>query len=818
MIRSKNRGLVYLRRSTDKQAISLTSQLEWAIAAARKGGIALDAAVPDLTHMQALHLHAYKAIRLDDGITGADLTRPGFLSFNRDALEDASVSHAFFYKRDRFARPDDAMQASQIEKQLLFNGITVVHSDGVTPPLRRGEQNIMRDLELLFAYSQGGEELRKHAERVLGAQHKLAEGGYRVGGNAPYGHIRALVDTAGNILEELPPGKTVRQSGCHVRVVPKFPEKIAVWLQVLAWKSQGWGAKRIAKELNDRGIPSPDAGRIRTDHGVKHFVSGKWSHRTVLDLCQNATILGIQEYGKRSEGKIRRLGEDGPRVLDEQRDLTPQGRTRVIFNDPALRTKKLVGEAKFDPDQWQAIQSQIAERSRNQRGVPRAKDLARYPLACRLVDMTDGCGSILYGRTTHNRAVYTCGRYMRTAGAECSSNQVDAEAILRFTLRTLKQFIDQHGRRDKLRQKLLERALREAQVPEINPRAREVARLHSRQTELQAERANIEYRMARETDDNLYAALTRQYKAAQAELATVEEMVRRHDAAQTSSEARSPEAQTEAALALLDDFAQIMSNSGARAEVKPLVKRLGLRIGLTFRPTVKGKKRVVQKLVSGRMVFGDGALPVPLFGRKNLTDGPHHCADESPAQIEQAAQRGSTQNESTRVTARSKGTKEKRWEKTRTAGAGTFPDPAAALGNRTLSQQNSSQPEGISITKGSRGDWIRTSDLLNPILWAEIAPAAEFHKCKPSGCLRIPLITQFARIPAENQRFAHIFPAFPCPSLPTTRSEKNYHSANFVSLHPKTQSSAAVSCKSKGEDGIRRMPAGSVSVITPLCA
>jgi hypothetical protein len=233
MIRPKNRGLDYLRRSTDKQEISLPKQLEWAIAAARQHGVALDAAVADLTHMQAQRLPSYKAIRLDDGITGSDLTRPGFLAFNRDALADASVSHIFFLKRDRFARPDDAMQAAQIEKKLLLAGITVVHSDGVTLPLRRGEQNILRDMELLLAYYQGGEELGKHAERVLGAQQKLAEGGYRVGGNAPYGFVRVLVDASGNILEELPPGKTVRQQGCHVRAMPKFPEKIAVWLQIL---------------------------------------------------------------------------------------------------------------------------------------------------------------------------------------------------------------------------------------------------------------------------------------------------------------------------------------------------------------------------------------------------------------------------------------------------------------------------------------------------------------------------------------------------------------------------------------------------------
>jgi hypothetical protein len=104
--------------------------------------------------------------------------------------------------------------------------------------------------------------------------------------NAPYGFVRVLVNASGTVIEELTPGKTVRQEGCHVRAIPRFPEKIVVWLQILEWKALGWGTKRISKALNDRGIPSPDAGRKRTDHGVRHLVSGKWNHNTVADLCR----------------------------------------------------------------------------------------------------------------------------------------------------------------------------------------------------------------------------------------------------------------------------------------------------------------------------------------------------------------------------------------------------------------------------------------------------------------------------------------------------------------------------------------------------
>ena len=137
MTRPKQNALGYLRRSTDKQEISLPSQLEWEIDTARRIVVALDASLGDLDHMLARRLHAYKAIRLDDGISGADLTRPGFLALNHDAVADRKNSHILIYKRDRYARPEDAMQGAQYEKSLLEAGITIIFSDGVSRPIRQ---------------------------------------------------------------------------------------------------------------------------------------------------------------------------------------------------------------------------------------------------------------------------------------------------------------------------------------------------------------------------------------------------------------------------------------------------------------------------------------------------------------------------------------------------------------------------------------------------------------------------------------------------------------------------------------------------------
>jgi Recombinase/Resolvase, N terminal domain len=717
MVRVKSCAMVYMRRSTDKQEISLPSQLDWAIAKAKQDQVQLDATVDDLLHMQDRRLHSHKAIRLDDGITGGDMTRPGFLAVSRDALSDRSISHLFIYKRDRFARPEDAMGMAQIEKRLLEAGITVVFSDSISLPYLPGEQDIARDIGLIFGYHQGGEELRKHADRVLVFQRKLAEDGFRTGGNPPFGFVRVLVDSAGKTLEKLPPGKTVNQPGCHVRVVPDDAAKIAVWVEILVLKEQGWGLKRIASHLNDRGIPSPDAGRTRTDQGVRHRVSGKWSPNTIGELCRNPIILGVQRYGKRSEGRIRRLGAAGPRLLDEQ-DRGNSGAPKIIFNDPSLLVERQVGEVKADAEKWEAVQAQMDERGKQQRGVPRAKDPSRYPLACRLIDMTDGCGSILYARTNQKRPVYTCGRYMRTTGAECRSNQVDAEAMLRFVLKTLKQLVDRHGNREKLRQKLQERASQLADHPGSDPRVTELAYLKSRQVELLEQKTTIEYRMARERDDTIYEVLKGQHGIVQSELQSVARDLQRVEAEQASTRIRKPEDQVESALGLLDDVTRITSDAQARSEVNPLLRRLGIRLGLNFHGVIKGKKREVRRLVSGVMAFGDAPLPVLMHGKDNVEGDPQGCACESQPELAeeeciQGKHDSSCEGARTAPAASDEAVSEGGRDETRTAGTGLVPVPAVA-GDRTPVRPSESQPEGISTTKVSRGKRIRTSDLTVP--------------------------------------------------------------------------------------------------------
>jgi hypothetical protein len=129
----------------------------------------------------------------------------------------------------------------------------------------------------------------------------------------------------------------LRMPGFRVRIMPKDLDKSRVWLLILEWYHHfTWGVKTIAVELNELGIPSPDAGRWRKGRaGHRYRVSGKWSGRTVLTLIRNRAIIGMNVYGAQSKGKHRRLGASGPRVLlpSDRREKKPVDREPAVVAD-----------------------------------------------------------------------------------------------------------------------------------------------------------------------------------------------------------------------------------------------------------------------------------------------------------------------------------------------------------------------------------------------------------------------------------------------------------------------------------------------------
>lgn len=637
--RAINEGRVYLRRSSSKQESSLATQLEWAIEKARTLRVPLRATLADLYHMQANHLVAYRDIFLDDATSGSMTRRPAFDALLEEVRTNLNVSHVFAFKRDRLGRPRDPLDMVVVERDIRSWGVRVEMSDGVIDPAEHGAAVVGQTAMSLFGYHESGEFSKKLSERVVLVQTSLARKGYSTGGRPPYGYGRFLVDATGRVLEELQPGRKVKEAGCHVEFIEKDETKIGVWVNILEWLEADWGYKRVADHLNNLGIPAPDAGHVRGGHLFGGEVSGKWNHTTVRALARNPLITGVKEYGRFSQGMHHRVGLNGPRAVDDD-ELLDDGAGRIVENQPELWIRaESGGRVFFDPERWQRLQAKLEERGCAQRGKRRAPDATAYPLAARVFDMTDGCGSIMQGAVRKDRGggrpLYRCGIYMKRRGA-CHHNAVDAEALLKFTVRTLARIVKTIGGRAKLEAAIRKRI----QSLAAAPRSPEQAILDALRAKVERLRRQVEQaprRILEEEDDVMRAQMRAASRELAAELTEAESRLAEISARNPSSAPLDIEAEVRKAMELLDRIESVCGDTVARGEVPRLLEDLGARIGLTFRAGAVNR-RAVRVLQGGVVAFGNRMLPCtlrtsggrPLVGGLPPEDSNHdRCSDHS---------------------------------------------------------------------------------------------------------------------------------------------------------------------------------------------
>jgi hypothetical protein len=122
-------------------------------------------------------------------------------------------------------------------------------------------------------------------------------------------------------------------------------------------------------------------------------------------------------------------------------------------------------------------------------------------LALKIFDMSDRCGYPLYAKTSGERPVYLCGRYMQSGGKECNHNAGDGEAALKLTLGFLHDAVGRIGGREAMREKLMRIAERErasgAKVNNID----DIRRLERQLSEAESELHLIWRNWARAQDD-----------------------------------------------------------------------------------------------------------------------------------------------------------------------------------------------------------------------------------------------------------------------------------------------------------------------------
>ncbi len=632
MSQSKSKGLFYNRDSGGRHEMTPGEYVLWAQRRAQELDVLFTGTPEEIEAMIREGRSMSQDIYLDYGISGNVLSRPGLDGLINKSVSNSDVTHIFIPRRDRLARPDDPLDGVRLEQVLQNSGVTLVFMDRISHARPKGSRANMADLIMaMLDYDRSGQDRRDLAQKILFAQIRLAKGGFSTGGRAPYGFRRWLAKGDGTPVRELQDGERVKMAGHHVVWLPTASEDLNIVHKILELLKT-MPACRVAEQLNREDIPSPDAGRFRTDNGIKHQVSGLWHQPTVTNIARNPLLLAITSYGTRSMGDQLRFTPEGPRPLESQ-DYRNDEKPKVIRNKESERiTSSAHFEPLVDPNEHQKLIASLDKRAGTQRGKPRSKDPAKNPLGSRIYDMN--CSWPMYREPYQDSFRYKCGYYIQSHGASCAHNHVPGDLATQFVLSCIRQRLLSPTLLPKLKQRLEELAKSESpEDSQAKTRTAKTAELAHVQKDLKLTSQNMALAKSPEQFEavaEVFNNLKQQEAAIRAELVQIQEQPAKNDA----------QSEVKDALDFAKDLVKCVDQCEDYALARQLFESTNAKLFLSFRPT-KVKKRTLNKLVGGVLTFG--AAPAPIEVYTGLTGQKH---------VEKAKQQNrvdSSKEESTRT-------------------------------------------------------------------------------------------------------------------------------------------------------------------------
>ena len=598
------RGLFYSRDSGGRHETTPGEYVEWARKMAKDLKLKFRGTPEGIKRL----INSGEAVSDDlffDVINGGEMSRAGLDALLETAKADHSVSHILIPRRDRLARPGNPIEGMTLELEIRKLGLTIVYINMTLEPLLPWQrQNISESIVSLVDFEQSSKFRVEHGEKMLYSHLQLARYGYWAGGRAPYGFRRHLVSEDGTIVRELADGEHVSHAGHHV-VLLAGPESEFNMLREILDRLLNEPASQVARRLNERGIPSPGAGRTRKDGGVVHFVSGRWRRTTITNLARNPLIRAMTAYGRRTFGEFRRHSNEGPRPLTEA-DFHPDGSHKVVINDQSqIMTSKAHGPAVIDDEHADRLQQILDARAGTQSGKPRSRNPDKNPLGARIFDMN--CNWPMYRVPNRESFCYKCGLYMQSQPHLCHHNWVDGPTATKVALAVLRQELMVPDMIAQLERKLRDRA-NASQQTQRNEKvlAAQQKELNNVRLELEHVKRNAALAKSRE----LFEDISRIYEELKArEVQLTQEFTKARSNSQSSDTMTRA---IDAAIESIKRFPSQAENPENLGAIGELFRTANLQMFLKFHQVQK-KKRVENKLALGIVTLGDAPLPIEKY-------------------------------------------------------------------------------------------------------------------------------------------------------------------------------------------------------------
>ena len=341
------------------------------------------------------YIAAHPELRLagfyqDDGYTGTNFDRPAFRRMEED-IARGKVNCVVVKDLSRFGR-DYIEVGRYLEREFPARGVRFIavndHVDSA-----RGRYDMLLPMKNIF----NTQYARDISDKVRSAIRTKQERGEFVGAFASYGY-RKDPENHSHLLIDPPAAQVVR------RIFGLF--------------ESGCGKVRIAKILNQEGIPSPsEYKRIvgeRYRNGRRLDKTTYWTYATVHRILQNQMYAGNMEQGRESRpamhGRARRKAREDWAVVPDTH------------------------EAVIPPEQWERVQALLGRRTRELSFEQNRSPFAGF-LRC------GDCGRAMVKTRSAGGIYYSCGSYKRYGPAACSRHSVSHSLLEEIVLEDLNRMI-----------------------------------------------------------------------------------------------------------------------------------------------------------------------------------------------------------------------------------------------------------------------------------------------------------------------------------------------------------------------------------------
>ncbi|MCE5324867.1 MAG: recombinase family protein [Planctomycetaceae bacterium] len=465
------RAVGYIRRSTDKQDLSLEQQ---------------EAKLREYALSQGWEMVEVFA---DDAVSGSEMDRPGLKRLLDYAERVCDVGAVVAWDRNRLARPKDPMDGMLLERRLIGCGKRVVYA----ATGQEADRSFAGGLLGYVEHYQNGDYLRKLSRDTMRGLVNRAQRGLWTGGPIPYGYDRLIVDQDGaakRIVRDMPDrsqvvlsperGEVVETVAAGRRyskqehelctLVPSESARVRAVQRMFCDYAAGKPIRKLRDELNRTGLRTA-RGRIFTAATIHH-------------MLENHAYAGVCVYNQRTESKWHRLtGGQSRERQDEGLETRPEADWIVTEDAWAA----LVDRETFEAVQKRRKASKIANVRMTGNKV-HSENLLTGLFFCGV------CGGKMFGWTKRNsrgygKRYYTCATHHRGDEDACPKRySIPAELVEDHILGLIRQDLRRLADDDKLHEYV----------------AQEVQRLTGGQAdakrELQQRLAEVDQRAARLRD------------------------------------------------------------------------------------------------------------------------------------------------------------------------------------------------------------------------------------------------------------------------------------------------------------------------------